>query len=192
MLGEGDHEIYCHESSPGCVTGVFWAVPVKPDLLGSRLEAYAVTKKCMHTVRLCNRLGNNPAGIAKLPAEILNMIEECVQAPLRDQFEKEWSALYDCVSGACEPEDHFTQEDLSEFELSLRMELGCDCGCGDVDCDIDCETLQDELLESHETHHVHAERSHEWATRVNQVPAHGQTDDGNFVKLDRVSIRLEK
>ena len=183
MFGNGNYEGLAPLAMPGCITGVFWAVPVRPDLLGARLEAYAATQDIMRTVRLCNRYSNTASGITRMPAEVLNIIEEHVQGPLREQHEQEWSRVYKCVTGACDAEDHFSTEELLELELSLEAELSCDCGCGDIDCHI----VQEALFDSDELYQSHHERTQEWQARVDQTPgAVGRSDDGEFVRLDKV------
>jgi hypothetical protein len=71
---------YCY--STGAMDVKFelsWAMPVSPDWLGHRLEAYSNSLAIMNTLRLCHRFGQGPsATITKIPVEILCMIEDMV------------------------------------------------------------------------------------------------------------------
>lgn len=183
MFGEADHELLYTESSSFNVTGVFWAIPVKPDLLGARLEAYHATQKAMHSVRLCHRFGTSACAITKLPTEILDIIELYVQAPLRREFEEKWAKAYNCATGACEIEDHFAKEFRIKLELQSVETDACECGC----CQgLDCDIVQDQMLECNEMHNAHMERAESWLDYFDQVPGSGGDQGGAFVKLDKV------
>lgn len=92
---------------PTVEVAIAWAVPVKPDLLGSHLQAFCVTLPVIRTLRLCRRFGLGPkAFIAKLPVELLDEIEEHVVQDRRRKTLPEWSQKFECYQGICKASDH--------------------------------------------------------------------------------------
>lgn len=57
----------------------FRAVPVRPDQLGGRLDAFQKILPALHALRMCHRFGRGPdVHVTKLPVEIEQIIEELV------------------------------------------------------------------------------------------------------------------
>ena len=59
--------------------GIAWGVPVRPDLLGERLQAYRETLPMLTALRLCHRFGTGSnVYITKLPNEVEQAIENII------------------------------------------------------------------------------------------------------------------
>ena len=84
------------------------AMPVRPDKLGSRLEAFQRALPVLNTLRLCHRFGKGPdVHLTKLPSEIEQIIESFVfKAECEHYTYYNWERELACFECRCEPADH--------------------------------------------------------------------------------------
>lgn len=84
-------------------------IPIRPDLLGAHLEAYAKAKPIINALRLCNRFGKGEkAAITKLPAELLLIIESYHVENCRRWRRYMWTQLFKCWENRCSPIEHYS------------------------------------------------------------------------------------
>lgn len=84
-------------------------MPVKPDLLGERLEAYAKVAPVLHAFRLCHRFGKGPGVIVtRLPKELELEIETLViQGQQRHtHIFSNWDSAFQHYEGRYDPMSH--------------------------------------------------------------------------------------
>ncbi|KAK4507138.1 hypothetical protein PRZ48_000872 [Zasmidium cellare] len=130
--------------------GLALAVPVKPDLLGERLEAYSKVVPVLRALRLCHRFGKGPkVHVSKLPAEIELVIEGLIIKHEQDEnrWGSEWSRAFAHYEGRCEPMSHLEDcwsplADGVDVEYCETCEEGfygvvksCEKRCKDEDAD---------------------------------------------------------
>lgn len=141
-------------------------MPVRPDVLGERLEAYAKVVPTLRTLRLCHRFGKDQqVHITKLPAEVELVIEGHVirahqRSPGQHSF-CEWEDAFRHFEGRCAPVDHAEdpeethhriREGFSGDEICDSCEKGnwwevdlCEKRCKPEDGDDKCETCSQTL-----------------------------------------------
>lgn len=94
------------------VTGLAWAVPVKPVKLIAHLEAYVQHKQAIRSLGLCVRFGRGPqAYVTKISFEIRSMIEAQIIAETVNEMEALWSERMGCFELECGPFSHLTPEE---------------------------------------------------------------------------------
>jgi len=157
-----------------------WAVPVRPDLLGSRLEAFKQILPQLQTLRLCHRFGKGPSVfITRLPTEVERMIERCV--PL--ECSGIWQDSFMHFEKRCEPLDHvedgyFDMLEAAEEELSDVLCEGCqDRGSFEnqfectKDCWIEVSIMMNERVRLNHDYvfDVCEETSSTWEDLINQA-----------------------
>lgn len=82
-------------------------MPVRPDILGERLQAYFKVVPTLHTLRLCHRFGKGPhVHITKLPAEIELAIEKLIIVSSQRECYGGWKSAFLHYEGRCAPMDH--------------------------------------------------------------------------------------
>ncbi|CAK3985677.1 Hypothetical predicted protein [Lecanosticta acicola] len=82
------------------------ATPVRPDILGQRLEDYEKVIPTLRTLRLCHRFGRGTdVHVTKLPAELELAIEACVVRSSQ-HFYSERIRAFRHYEGRCAPMDH--------------------------------------------------------------------------------------
>ncbi|KAK3616255.1 hypothetical protein LTR56_026073 [Elasticomyces elasticus] len=91
--------------------GLTWAVPVRPDELGDRLDRYTKALPQLHTLRLCHRFGGPDAGITALPIELEQAIEDSLVHSARPtegryQLLASRGEQFACFQSRCAPLDH--------------------------------------------------------------------------------------
>ena len=104
--------------------GIVWAMPVKPDLLGRQIEAYAAALPALNSLRLCHRFGHGPnVNITKLPAEIMLIIEDEVFAHhCQGTGWGEWEEAFQHYESRCAPIDHLFDDRPLDFMDDMRDE----------------------------------------------------------------------
>ena len=95
-----------------------WAIPVKTQLLGARLEAYVESKLLVATFKLCVKYGpSNHAPVGRLPPELINLIVDRIQWPILNSCESRWARYQLCLEDKCSTYDHFTEEQICDNEF---------------------------------------------------------------------------
>ncbi|KAK4554662.1 hypothetical protein LTR86_008164 [Recurvomyces mirabilis] len=92
-----------------------WVQRVRPDLLGSHLEAYIKLLPTFNTLRLCVRHGKGKAvPVNRLPTELVSQIEaELLAQAHYDNDVPVWGKCAFCFRGFCDPFDHsYSERDL--------------------------------------------------------------------------------
>ena len=102
-----------------------WALPVKTELLGARLEAYVKSKPIINMFKLCVKYGQlTGAPIGKLPQELVEMVAKKIHEPLLYDSTRRWANYQKCLDHVCMPSDHFDEphlmEHLREAEYSIH------------------------------------------------------------------------
>ncbi|KAK4902531.1 hypothetical protein LTR27_000468 [Elasticomyces elasticus] len=106
--------------------GLTWAVPVRPDELGDRLDRYTKALPQLHTLRLCHRFGGD-SGITKLPIELEQAIEDILVHLTRPtngrcQLLNSRGEQLTCFESRCAPMDHMEDcysplSDAASYEM---------------------------------------------------------------------------
>ncbi|KAK3676074.1 hypothetical protein LTR78_004266 [Recurvomyces mirabilis] len=92
-----------------------WVQSVRPDLLGSHLEAYIKLIPTFNMLRLCARHGKGKAvTVNRLPTELVSQIEAELLA--QEHYGNDipvWGKSAFCFRGFCDPIDHlYSEQDL--------------------------------------------------------------------------------
>lgn len=128
------------------MTGVAWAVPVKVNELGARLQSYLETKPSIDTLRLCNRFGKgNNVFVTSLPAEVLELIVQHVRWMDFESNLEQWTQNQRCCEGDCDPPEHFTEED--RVDLHSEVPSLSECPCEDAEQVKVCTNLDEYIIE---------------------------------------------
>ena len=172
-------------------SGIVWATPVRPDLLGQHLEAYKKCKRTLHMLRLCHRFGKGPeVHITKLPIEIIDEISDVIFEHKLQQSWSVWLESFCHFEGRCEPIDHTEcpGEAFPDCKEQMLDQLCDKCKAKDdhADCGNGCDNIVWNWMNEHlfETDDDLIERGEEeqadWEELINQKPG------GNFAKFDKV------
>ncbi|KAK3706662.1 hypothetical protein LTR37_012671 [Vermiconidia calcicola] len=173
--------------------GIVWAMPVRPDLLGDRLEAYAKSLPVLQALRLCHRFGTgSQVHVTKLPTEILLSVEDIVLHHHRNGWKRyDWSDAFAHFESRCEPMEHI--HDPYDLIYDIRCEYRdqlcetCQAEDGEEECDQDCDSIvhqkANECLASDGfewRYGVCETQRDKWLTAINQHPGK------NFAKYDEI------
>lgn len=149
------------------------ATSVKPDILGSRLEAYINALDTVTTLRLCHRFGKGPqATISTLPVELVHLIEYQILREEQSATLESWQKDFKCFKQQCQPIDHFSKSDLEHWRKQVT--LGAMFGLDDIYC---AELKSDATLDEKVNHlagggdlnfweEIHVDRCRSWDTRT--------------------------
>ncbi|KAK5711265.1 hypothetical protein LTR15_012555 [Elasticomyces elasticus] len=110
--------------------GLTWAVPVRPDELGDRLDCYTKALPQLHTLRLCHRFGTGSnVHITRLPLELEQAIEDILVHITRPnivgyQLLGSRGEQFACFESRCAPMDHMEDcysplSDAASHEMQL-------------------------------------------------------------------------
>jgi len=118
---------------------------VKPDELGSHLEAFAKNLPTLRTLRLCHRFGKGPkVHITKLPVELELAIEEHVldSSYYWTQFcWHDWTKEFSCFESRCRPSGHLEESPSPILDDAYGLVEECaNCEEGGV-WDGKCESI---------------------------------------------------
>ncbi|KAK6396111.1 hypothetical protein LTR65_010221 [Meristemomyces frigidus] len=126
------------------------AVPVKPDTLCERLDAFMKVLPTIHTLRLCHRFGRGlDVHLTKLPVEIEQTIEALL-VKSSNPFDNdrwftlcEWSEQFECFESRCEPRRHLPDSnsplsDAADDEVAACEECA-EQGVYESDCKNVCK-----------------------------------------------------
>ena len=97
-----------------------WAVPIDPVTVTASLIAYESTYEEIRTFRTC---ASSASPLRKLPPEILTSITDLVLSSARTKNINAYTPLFDCLTGTCIPEDHYTEEELGALRGKALMEF---------------------------------------------------------------------
>lgn len=147
---------------------------VDVEVLGAHLEAYADTLPTVNELRLCNRFGKGPhAAIARLPPELVGIIEEYLVSEERNRLFSKWKPDFRCHRLLCAPVDHVTKEVHAELLRKIRTQEIKDSK--DYSSAEDSDELRVEFyLADHfeDWCETHWDRGHSWLDRVGMQSAH--------------------
>jgi hypothetical protein len=119
-------------------TALTWAIPVDVVKLGASLQAYHSLKPIISYFRLCNRFGQGPnVFLTRLPQELVDMVLEYIIIPTRRVEEVEWNKIKVCAESRCAQRDHFTAEEIEEFEDLARRDIDYEDPSDDTDSVVD-------------------------------------------------------
>lgn len=96
-----------------------WAVPLNYDELVPSLRAYTKIKPAQDELRRCNRSTEN-VPVAKLPAEIIDMIVQLLMNDASYAESKPWHVLRRCYQGDCDYFDHMSSEQKRKVKDEIR------------------------------------------------------------------------
>lgn len=125
-------------------------MPVQPDDLGLRLEAYLAVVPILHTLRLCHRFRKGPdVRVTKLPAELVLDIESLIikDKQIRPWYLSNWKSAFMHFESRCHPMFHL-EDCYSPFDdgASYHVDLCASCSEGDRECTWECEKgCQDDI-----------------------------------------------
>ena len=173
--------------------GIAWAVPVRPDLLCKRLEAYSKCLRTLKALRLCHRFGKGPnVYVTNLPTEVLLIIEDIIFEAKRSSHPGRWRWLFRHFESRCESADHL--EDSGDIYCDVRDEnhdkLYATCQDSEEgECDTCKNMLEEEMnvglferdSDGWLVEKCEAERGC-WEKMISQGP------DGKFAKYDKVCL----
>ena len=99
-----------------------WVVPVDPDDLIARVEAYSETRPQVSALQQCREDGA-PSLIAKLPTEVAEMVvSELEDSVYRDKITP-WLRWRECRNDTCTDESHETPRDkLRRKRIQTQMD----------------------------------------------------------------------
>lgn len=171
--------------------GLAWAMPVRPDDLGSHLKAYKKCLPALSALRLCNRYGKGPtAHITKLPVELLQEIEGHVFQHVLHGVTGDWKWVFRHFESRCEPLDH-AEDPTVMYDVKEDFEDLCD-KCHDdagTNCEV-CDPKVEEYMNECMMENI-AWRfdtcqplRDEWEAKIDQRP------NGRFVKYDEVCYSI--
>ena len=148
------------------------ALQVDVETLGANLEAYVKLLPTLAALRLSNRYGQGPhATVAKLPPEIISIIEDFLMSAERDQISQKWRKDFRCYRLLCDPSDHYTAEEYQDYLKAAREDksMGANAYTDDHSPETRVEIYLDDKFEDWcDTHH---ERSFRWHDRVGMSSA---------------------
>lgn len=125
---------------PSTKVRLTWTVEVPMPELGGNLELFGTLVPGIQMLRMCNRLGQGPeAHIAKLPVELVSLIEEeyildAMRADSR-RYSGNWVVDHSCWTSSCIIEDYFGGNRMIEIyndDMKDRFAKAgiCPCYCG--------------------------------------------------------------
>lgn len=204
----------CYRCDSGATTtsGIVWALPVRITEFGAHLQAYLEQKPVITALRLCHRFGQGgEAFIAKLPKELIDMVEEELLMSARQRALANWEGDFACFENRCDSKTHLAPDELEEMREGIRMDfvqaahdglgldecMGPECRCADLS-DEDLDDIVDDMLHDNMCEaDFHWDTKQKWTERVSQCrrnrtcPAHAdnlQSDaQKGFAPYDKVS-----
>ena len=182
-------------------TTIAWAIPVKVDQLGARIEAYVASKATISTFRVCVKYGNVPgAFVGRLPVEVVDIIAMLLREPFFDETLQKWEKDIRCCEYRCKPEEHFTQHELikmidcscypsddeAEMDIGPAKEEGLELKCQRMRGDLQdsCEHLREWFWEDGEHNSRHRDIVDTLMMEIGEDPVHSAT--GRFVTCREV------
>lgn len=150
------------------ITGVGWAVPVKLNVLGARLQSYFKAKPSVDTLRLCNRFGKGiEAFVTSLPVEVLELVVQHVRwMDLESNMEK-WSQRQRCCEGTCDILEHWTGEEL--LDMHEDYDQSSDCECQNEEQAKGCQMLDKRVREDDQWWDVHVQKQYELHDQIRKL-----------------------
>lgn len=99
---------------------------MKIDRLGAHLQAFAEMIQQRKTLQLCARYGTG--AISKLPAEMVQMIEDFLIDSERERAQAAWTSELRCYEDMCDEIDHFSMDELDQaHEMYHDADPKCEC-----------------------------------------------------------------
>ena len=159
----------------------------------AHVEAYVEIADLRHTLILSNRFGRGEnVYIAKLALELVQMIEEAVLEPIRQEKAAKLEVEYQCFRNDCWAMDHFEGD---------VIEWGCEQAIiedwhtqGITKNDVTQDDLEEHLCCAHgvEWEKVHDERERAWLDHVGNLMDHdavsGSIEESNVEKCSVTNI----